>query len=416
MRAAWLARARQNQIVPEHKPDWLVYVALAGRGFGKTRMASEDASFYGLMQNHQRIAVIGRTYADVRDVSFEGESGILNTLPQIAVDKWNRSIGELVLKNGTILKAFSADKPDKLRGHQFHRAYCDEVASWKRSETLDQLRYCLRLGKTPRMVITTTPKPSILIKDLVANRTGRTLIVRGSTFDNKENLSEFALEELRARYEGTRLGRQELEGEVIDDTEGALWNWRNIDKTRVSSAPARLDKIVVAVDPAATAGEESNETGIIVAGRLGSHAYVLKDLTLKGKPHEWASAAISAYFQWDADEIVIEVNQGGDMAKDTIKAVNPNVPVRGVRASRGKIIRAQPVAALYEQERVHHVGSFAKLETQLTSFTGENMVIGDSDSPDRLDALVWALSYLMLDDKPITLAAPIFSTRPAGDS
>lgn len=416
MRLRWLKQARKPQVIPEAPdecPKWLTFVALAGRGWGKTRVGAEDTAHFALWTPHRRIAVVGRTFADARDVCVEGESGLLACLPSLVVDKWNRSLGELVLKNGSIIKIFSADKPDKLRGPQFHRAWCDEVAAWQRPESLMQLRYALRLGELPRMIITTTPKPTFTIKELIKNETGKNIIIRGSTFDNRANLSEYALEELKNRYAGTRLGRQELEGEVVDDTEGALWNYRNIEKTRVRSAP-RMDKIVVAIDPAATATETSDETGIIVAGRCGSHGYILEDCTIKGKPYDWASVAISAYFRYQADEIVIEVNQGGDMAKDTIKSVNPNVPVRGVRASRGKIIRAQPIASLYEQERVHHVGSFAKLETQLTGFTGENMAHGEGGSPDRMDALVWALTYLMIDTKPITFAPPLVVKQQSG--
>jgi predicted phage terminase large subunit-like protein len=298
-------------------------------------------------------------------------------------------MGELILRNGSRIKLFSADEPERLRGPQHHGAWCDEMAAWRYDEAYDQLMFGLRLGDKPQTVVTTTPKPRRLIKNLLA-RDG-VHITRGSTFENAANLSESALIELRARYEGTRLGRQELMGELLTDVEGALWTPVMIENARVASEPEHLTQIVVAIDPAVTNNEDSDETGIVVAGRTGTgEAYVLADYSIKASPLEWAQRVVDAFDEHKADKVVVEVNNGGDMIPAVLRQVRTNLPIKQVRASRGKRLRAEPVAALYEQGRVHHVGNYERLEEQMTTWTPE-----DPKSPDRLDALVWAISSLI---------------------
>lgn len=304
-------------------------------------------------------------------------------------------MGELRLRNGSRIKLFSADEPERLRGPQHHGAWCDELAAWRYDEAWDQLMFGLRLGERPQTVVTTTPKPRRLVKSLLS-RDG-VAITRGSTFENEENLSETALMGLRARYEGTRIGRQELMGELLTDVEGALWTLSMIDDLRVQQQPENLIQIVVAIDPAVTANENSDETGIIVAGRDGKgEAYVLADYSMKASPLEWARRVIDAYDQYQADVVVVEVNNGGDMIPTVLRQVRPMLPIKEVRATRGKKLRAEPIAAMYEQGRIHHVGAFEALEDQMTTWT-----VDDAKSPDRLDALVWALTSLM-ETSPLT--------------
>lgn len=348
-----------------------------------------------IQQPKSRWAVVAPTFADARDTCVEGDSGLLAVLRRYGAlrepNGWNRSMGELFLLNGSRIKLFSADEPERLRGPQFHGAWGDELAAWKYPEAFDQLQFGLRLGEKPQTVFTTTPKPKPLVRNLVKREDGTVFITRGSTFENKANLAASALVELQARYAGTRLGRQELEGEILEDTEGALWLQDNIDRNRVDKAPVDLQRIVVAVDPAVTSGEDSDDTGIVVAGKDNQGSlYVLADYTIKASPMGWAQRAIDAYREHNADAIVAEVNNGGDMIPTIIKQIDPNVRVKTVRATRGKQLRAEPVASLYEQNRAHHVGYLDKLEAQLTTWTPD-----DPKSPDRLDALVWAATELI---------------------
>jgi phage terminase large subunit-like protein len=386
-RAKWKATARPDQITPEG--DWSTWVILAGRGWGKTRTGAEDAAWAGLSNPGWRIAVVAPTSADARDTCIEGDSGLINVLPREAVQTWNRSLGELILVNGTRYKTFSADEPERLRGPQHHRAWADELAAWRYPEAWDQLMFGLRLGQHPQAVVTTTPKPTPLVKSLVASPSSR--VTRGSTFDNAANLAPSALAMLKAKYEGTRLGRQELDAEILGDLPGALWSMASLDAYRLREAPP-MGRIVVAVDPAVTATEASDEHGIIVAGLSEQRGIVLEDASLQGSPHEWARRAVSLYRSWGADAIVIEVNQGGDMVAHTIRTIDPNVKIKEVRASRGKHVRAEPIAALYEQGRVAHVGAFPALENQMTQMTTSGFE--GEGSPDRVDALVWALTEL----------------------
>lgn len=323
---------------------------------------------------------------------MEGESGLLNVLPPEAVAKWNRSLGELVLFNGSRAKLFSADVPERLRGPQHHVAWADELAAWRYAEALDQLRFGLRLGVRPKLIVTTTPRPVPLLQGIMRQKQG-VHITRGSTFENAANLAPAALEELKNRYEGTRLGRQELYAELLEDVPGALWSHQQIDALRVK-APPPLVRILLAVDPAVTSSAGSDATGIVAVG-LGDdkRAYVLADATLSAPPHQWARKVVALYESLKADLVIGEVNQGGDLVESVLRTIAPELPYRAVRANRGKLLRAEPVAALYEQGRVHHVGTFAALEDEMTRFAPGLI---EQNSPDRVDALVWALTELLL--------------------
>ena len=382
----WRFWARPDQIAPEG--DWRVWLILAGRGFGKTRCGAEWVHEQ-IRQGRERIALVGETKADVRDVMVEGESGILATAGR------NRPLYEpskrrLTWPNGAIGVCYSGDEPDQLRGPQHDAAWLDELAKYRYAEeTWSNLDLGLRLGESPQAVITTTPRPVQIMRELVADEL--VTVTRGSTYDNLQNLAESFAKRIVERYEGTRLGRQELHAEILDDVVGALWSREMIDAHRLRETPPHFERIVVGVDPAVTSGEDADETGILVAGMIGNRGYIVEDLSGQYTPQEWAIQAIKAYYKYNADRIVAEVNQGGDMVEHTIRTVDRNVSYKAVRAARGKILRAEPSAALYEQGRIHHCGTFAALEDQLCMYTHESR-----DSPDRLDALVWALTDLMI--------------------
>jgi phage terminase large subunit-like protein len=381
--------ARREQLPPEG--DWNIWLYMAGRGAGKTRTAAEWLAWEAIENPDTRWAIVAPTFSDARDTCAEGESGVLSVLKRYhMLAHWNRSMGEILLVNGSRIKLFSADQPDRFRGPQHHGAWCDELAAYRYSDAWDQLQFGLRLGKKPRVVITTTPRPTPLVR-MLANRTdGSVAITRGSTFDNAKNLAPSALLELQARYNNTRLGRQELYGEILEDTEGALWTKGLIDRNRLKKAPP-LSRITVSIDPAVTNTKVSDETGIIVCGSdAGGHGYVLGDYSFKGSPLDWASKAVSVFDEWKADTILVEVNQGGDMVSAVLKQIRHSLPIREVRAHVGKRLRAEPVAAMYEQGRIHHIGEFPQLEDQMTIWTPF-----DADSPDRIDAMVQAFSDLL---------------------
>lgn len=364
---------------------------MAGRGAGKTRTAAEWLVWEAIKQPMTRWAIVAPTYSDARDTCVEGDSGVLGVLHRYkALVNWNRSLGEILLNNGSVIKLFSADKPDRLRGPQHHGAWCDELAAFRYSDAWDQLQFGLRLGSHPRTIVTTTPRPTALIRGLAGRDDGSVVITRGSTFDNAANLAPAALLEFQARYAGTRLGRQELYGEILEDTEGALWTRGLIDRNRLNKAPA-LARIVVSVDPAVTNTKDSDETGILVVGSdTQGHGYVLGDYSFRGSPLDWASKAVSVFDEWKADSILVEVNQGGDMVTAVLKQIRLGLPIREVRAHVGKKLRAEPVAAMYEQGRIHHIGEFPKLEDQMTTWTPDL-----PDSPDRLDAMVQGFADLL---------------------
>lgn len=374
---------------------------MAGRGWGKTRTGAEDVAWYGMSRPESRIGLIGPTAADCRDVMVEGVSGMLSCIPQNLIKTWNRSLGELVLVNGTIYKTFSAEEPDRLRGPQHHRVWADEIAAWSRAETYDQMLFGLRLGKDPRAVVTTTPRLTTVMRELVtrAKMGDGVTLTHGVTYDNADNLAPTFLTNLLKKYKGTRLGRQELEAELLEDVPGALWNRAGIEKNRVIVAPP-MKRIVVAIDPAVSTREQSNETGIVVVG-LGfdDHLYCLADRSGFYTPDEWGREAVAQYHLWKADRIIGEQNNGGDLVESNIRMIDRNVPYKGVHASRGKVIRAEPIAAMAEQNRAHMVGGFGKLEDQMCSFTSDDDRAKDG-SPDRVDAYVWAGSELVVLDLP----------------
>ena len=339
--------------------------------------------------------MVARTAADTRDVMVEGESGVLAISPPDFVPVYVSSARRLTWPNGSQATLYSAEEPDLLRGPQHHYAWADELASWKRPETWDMLMFGLRLGAHPQVVVTTTPRPVRLVKELVADPT--CITVRGSTYENRANLAPSFFSQIVTKYEGTRLGRQELMAEILDDNPGALWTRDLIERTRVTHAP-HLVRIAVGVDPEASSGESSAETGIIVAGLgIDGHGYILDDATIRGTPFEWGSQAVAAYHRHQADRMVGEVNNGGDMVGYVIQSIDPTVAFTAVHASRSKQARAEPVSALYERGLVHHVGAFPELEDQLCEFVPAS----GHASPDRLDALVWAITALMLEQEPV---------------
>ncbi len=388
----WPLWARPEQITPPG--DWRTWLLLAGRGFGKTRTGAEWVRSEVQHGGARRLALVAPTAADVRDVMVEGESGILATSPPWFRPIYEPSKRRLTWPNGAMATTFSADEPERFRGPQYDRAWTDEAAAYRYPEAFDQLMLGLRLrdanGGPPRCLVTTTPRPTPLIRRLLADSTSH--VTRGSTFANRANLAAAYLDQIVKRYEGTRLGRQELYAEVLDDTPGALWKRDAIDTRRVRIAP-ELRRIVVAIDPAVTSAADSDETGIVVVGLgLDGHGYVLADLSLKASPDTWARAAIKGFADHKADRVIAEVNNGGDLVETVLRTVDRQVPYKAVHASRGKQTRAEPIAALYEQGKVHHVGSLPQLEDQLCTWDPS----ADGKSPDRLDALVWGLTELMV--------------------
>jgi len=432
--------ARSEQVEPAG--DWTTWLYLAGRGAGKTRSCAEWLAWKAVSKPGTRCAIIARTYADARDTCAEGESGILGVLRRYRMlDNYNRSIGEIVLSNKSRIKLFSAEEPDRLRGPQHEYIWADELAAWQYDDTWDQAQFGLRLGEHPQVAIATTPRPTPLLKRIIADE--HTVVTKGTTYDNLANLAPTVRFAILQKYEGTRLGRQELMGELLDDVEGALWHAALIDEHRVgwqhlknlksprqespsqpspqslpnlpgltnqqgydASATAAPDektsekseqveivRIVVAIDPAVTSGENSDETGIIVVGKGDdNHGYVLADLTCKDTPLGWARRAVQAWHDYgEIGPIVAEGNQGGDLIETTLRSVEPHIPFKKVTAKQGKRLRAEPVSALYEQGRVHHVGTHSKLEDQMTSWLPDSGL-----SPDRLDALVHGIVELDL--------------------
>ncbi len=369
--------------------DWRVWLIMAGRGWGKTRTGAEDVAHYALWNPHTRTAVVAPTFSDARDVCVEGESGLLRIIPPECLISWHRSTGDMLLFNGSRIKIFSADQPERLRGPQHHRAWCDELGAWPDRAAFDQMCFGLRLGINPKAIVTTTPRNTPLLRELVKRKDVR--LTHGRTMDNAGNLSDAVLRQLNERYAGTRLGRQELEAELLDDCEDALWKRADLDRYRAQSAP-EMRRVVVGIDPALSHGEESDETGIVAAGRgADGLIYVLADWSGKFTPEAWAGRATALYRELGANTVVAEVNAGGNLVERILRQSAPHVPFKAVRALRGKAERALPVAALYEQGRVRHVGTMAKLEDQMCEFTPASPA---ARSPDRVDALVWAITEL----------------------
>lgn len=388
--------ARPDQIAPEG--DWDIWIALAGRGWGKTRTGAEWVKEKVANGEAKRIALVAETAADARDVLVEGESGILSLYPEGEKPLYEPSKRRVTWPNGAVATLFNATEPSQLRGPQYDLAWSDEIAKWRYArETWDQLQFGLRLGDNPQQIVTTTPRPIEIVKAIVSGSEGSVVVTKGRTKDNAANLAKKFLDKITAKYEGTRLGRQELNAEILGDIPNALWTYAQIDASRVTEAPG-LGRIVVAVDPATESSGvddgDHDKNGIVVVGLSldGKEGYVLEDASQGGTPHEWATQAVAMYDKWQADAIVAETNQGGKMVAHTIRTVRNNIPIKEVRATRGKHIRAEPVSSLYALGRVHHVGAFSELETQMTSMTSHGYE--GEGSPDPLDALVWGLTEL----------------------
>lgn len=393
----WRVWARPSQLAPED--DWFIWLIMTGRGWGKTRTGAEWIIEKAKLPN-RRIALIGRTPGDARDVMIEGESGIMSISPPWNKPHYEPSKRRITWDNGSVATVFSSESPNALRGPSHHYAWGDELATWKTSKAFDNLMLGLRL-ENPQAVFTTTPRPINTVKEIVKDsKTDPGIIITyGKTYDNAANLSPVFMKQVIKKYKGTTLGQQELDGLLFEDLPGALWKRSTINKNRVE-IPRTLSRVVVALDPTVTTSNESDECGIMIGG-LGDngHAYILRDDSERLSPLKWATKAVNAFHFFEADLIVGEVNNGGELVELTLKMVDPNIPYKSVHASRGKTARAEPVAALYEQGRVHHVGltkealeGFEDLEDQMCTF-----IEGESqDSPDRMDALVWLVYELMI--------------------
>ncbi len=388
----WPLWARPEQLPPQG--DWTTWLMLGGRGAGKTRAGAEWVR--ALVETDQPvtpIALVGETMNQARAVMVEGESGLLNIGPDAARPKFDRSRNLLTWPNGATAELLSGSEPERFRGPQFAAAWCDEIAKWPRAEEAwDMLQFALRLGERPRQVATTTPRPTKLVKRLLAD--AETIVTRMKTDDNAANLAPAFMRQIVGRYRGTVLGRQELDGELIDDMPNALWPRSMLEGIRQDATPD-LGRIVVAVDPPVTGHAKSDACGIVVAGLAGTRGVVLADRSIKpAKPLQWARAVVAAYEEFEADGVVAEVNQGGDLVVEMLRQVAPDLPVHSVRATRGKWVRAEPVAALYARGLVAHVAGLAELEDEMCAFGPDGLSGGHS--PDRVDALVWALTELML--------------------
>lgn len=400
----WDFWARKNQRTPPGQ--WNTWLILAGRGFGKTRTGAEwtrenlcgSTPLSAPRSGWSRFALVAETAADARDVMVLGDSGILACHPKDFRPEWSPTNRRLTWPNGAEAWVYNATEPDQLRGPQHHAGWVDELAKFRyMQETWDQLQFGLRLGLHPRALVTTTPRPLPLIKRLISDPD--TIVTRGATLDNQANLAANTVKQLYERYGGTRLGRQELEGEILTDIPGALWNRDTIDADRVFEAPTDLERVYVAVDPAVSNNENSDEHGIVVVGMARdkqgfAHGYVLEDGSCRGLPEEWARRAVNLFRKWSADKIIAEKNQGGLMVESTLKTIDRAVPIELVTATRGKAVRAEPISSLYEQGRVHHVGRFDLLEDQMCLFSIDTVRSAANGSPDRVDALVWGLTKI----------------------
>lgn len=403
----WWFWGRPKQLAPG--PDcpccggqWLTWLILAGRGWGKTKTGAEWVHSTINDGTYKRFHLVAATAADARDIMVEGPAGIMASAKPWNKTTYHPTKRQVSWENGAVALIFSAEEPDRLRGEQCEAAWCDELAAWNYPETYSQLQFGLRLGKFPRTVITTTPRPTATVKEIAVAPT--THVTKGITYENFDHLAPAFIAEIIRVYEGTRWGQQEIYAEILDDAPGALWTSELIESTRIKKEEqpiaSRFKKMVVAIDPATTVSEESSETGIVIAGLThDDHAYVLQDASGRMKSGEWARRAIALYDAWECDHIVAEVNQGGDMVEHTINVYRPEIKVVQVRATRGKELRAEPVSAAYEKGHVHHVGRFELLEAQMTGWEPGT----DEKSPDRLDALVWAMTDLVVGWRDVPL-------------
>ena len=402
----WRVKARSGQLPPgspgaqSDRKDWVHWVPLAGRGWGKTKVGAQTTKLWA--ENPQEIIhLIGPTSASVRAVMIEGESGLMSCYPPYRRPDYEPSRHKITFPSGAVGETFSADEPERLRGPQCTKYWADEPCAWRFLDAAwDNLMFGFRLGDDTRGICTTTPKPVKWLIDLIASPD--TVTTRHSSYENRANLAPSFFRSIVQKYEGTRIGRQELLAEILTDVPGALWTRQLIDATRLKDMAEvvwhLVTRIVVAIDPAVSSNPDSDETGIVVAGLTRSgHVIVIDDLSCRETPLGWAKLAIAVFKSRRADMIVGEINNGGDLVGANIRGVDPNIPFRTVRASRGKYLRAEPVSALYEQGRVHHVGFFPELEDQQCSWTPQS----NQKSPDRLDALVWAVTELLIDQEQV---------------
>lgn len=419
----WTFWGRPEQQAPPGD-DWNIWLLLAGRGFGKTRTAAEWVREQAKYTNtgQRRFALVARTAADVRDVIVEGESGIINVSPPSERPHYEPSKRRLTWPNGNMATLFTADEPDSLRGPQFTHAWGDEVAAWRQTPdaagmtAFDNLRVGTRLGAKPKILVTTTPKRVPLLYALIAESTknpGKVIVTKGSTMDNRGNLSEAYMEAIMGVYEGTRLAQQELYGEMLSDVEGALWVPELIDRGRESQLPMGTPLRVVAVDPS-VAENPRDECGIVVCASTGErdlykrNAWVLEDATVHGSPDVWANKVVAMARKWGCP-VVAEVNQGGALVRNAINTIDPSIRVLEVHSKHGKALRAEPITLAYEQNRVHHVGYLAELESQMISW-----IPGEGKSPDRVDALVHGLTALLIKPPQGFLGGKITAKSLAG--
>ncbi|QGM45823.1 DNA-packaging protein [Methylocystis heyeri] len=410
----WEFWARPEQLLPPG--DWVYWLPLGGRGFGKTRTGAEAVRRW--VKTNAYVNIIGATMDDMRDAMIEGESGLLAVCPPHERPRYVAARNCLEWPNGARSLLLSAEAPERLRGKQHMKLWCDELAAWRYPEAFDQAVLGLRLGRQPQAVVTTTPRPTKIMRELLANPL--TVTTRGSTYDNIANLAPGFVKKIIRKYEGSRLGRQELDAELLLDTPGALWTRALIEAAYLGREEApQLTRIVVAIDPPATSGDNADECGVIVAGLSEDGCpCILADLASQGEtPLGWATRAVEAARKFGADAIVAEVNNGGDMVETIIRQIDANIRVKAVRASRGKYARAEPVAALYEQGRVKHVGVFAKLEDQMCLMTPDFDRRAAGLSPDRVDALVWAVTELCLSAPDGTAIIDFYRrlTKPANN-
>lgn len=453
------AKRRLDYCVERGHVPWSIWLILAGRGWGKTKTGSEDTSKFMFEHPGARVALVAATFQDGRDTMVEGESGLLSLFPPALLATWNRSLGELILRNGSRAKIFSAEEPERLRGPQHHRAWGDELASWKyRQKTMDMLLFGLRLGGNPQVILTGTPKPLRYIKKLLEQSKdpkNGVVITSGHTFENRENLPGIVLQKLEDAYANTRIGRQELAAEVLEDLDGGLIRQEHIDNRRLEmwnvtavggtsdSLGELLQRVVIAVDPAVTSDETSAETGIVAAGRTRApcpfcsrtdnprgraHAVVFEDRSGRMTDAAWSRQVAEMFKRLHADRVIAEKNNGGDLVASVLHGAEDNLPVKLVWASRGKVKRAEPVAACYERLEVHHLytgagNSFVEMEDQLYRLGVEDE---EDDEPtvqnedeglatmDRADACVWALTELMVPEGDLLLVTPIEDRRAVG--
>lgn len=386
----WFLQARREQIPPQW--NWFIWVVMAGRGWGKNYTGSNWLVNEHISKRAKNSAIIAATSADLRRFCVEGPSGILSLAPNWFRPEYKPATSKLIWPDGAITSLFTSEIPDRLRGPNLDKVWCDELAAWRYlDDTWHMLQLCLRLGDAPQCVVTTTPRPKKVLKDLLKRDKMDVAVTRGSTYDNIENLPERFINQIITQYKGTRLERQEIYGELLDEFEGALWSYKLLDECRMSEHPI-LTRVGVGVDPAISSEEGADLTGIVAAGIADDgHGYVTGEHSLRASPEGWARKVISVYEAAKADFVVAEKNQGGEMVEATIHAVDSSVKVKLEHASRGKITRAEPVAALYEQHRVHHVGTFADLEDEMCLFLPGAI----KKSPDRADALVYVLTELM---------------------